>query len=153
MALGGDPEAIRALARRLRSEASDVELTAARVRRGEGVQWVGLAAERYRQRLREHARDIDETRDAISDAAVRLDGLADTLEERQRAIAHAMNLVEDTLSAARSTVGRFVGAAWDTLTGAEQKAEEAARDLLGSVSQLPPPGHPDWVDLARRIGR
>jgi hypothetical protein len=57
------------------------------------------------------------------------------------------------VSAARHTVGRFAGAVWDTLTGAEKKAEEAARDLLDSVGDLPPPGHPDWLDLARRIGR
>ena len=153
MALGGNPDELRALARRLRTDAGEVEHTATRVRQGQGIHWVGLAAERYRERLREHGTQIDRTRDEILSAAARLDELADTLEERQRAIARAMSLVDDALASARDTVGRFAGEVWDTLTGAEQAAEETARDLLGSVRELPPPGHPDWVDLAKRLGR
>lgn len=153
MALGGDPEQIRHLARRLRTEADDVEHTAARVRAGSGVHWVGAASERYRERLRGHAREIDETRDQLLHAATRLDHLADTLEERQRAIARAMELVDDALGSARRTISNVAGAVWDELTGAEKSAEQAARSLLDSVTQLPAPGHPDWLDLARRVGR
>lgn len=153
MALGGNPEELRTLARRLRTDAGEVGHTATRVRQGQGIHWVGLAAERYRGRLREHGAQIDRTRDEILTAASRLDELADALEERQRAIARAMDLVDDALTSARDTIGRFAGDVWDTLTGAEKAAEETARDLLDSVRELPSPGHPDWVDLARRIGR
>jgi ABC-type transporter Mla subunit MlaD len=151
MAVGGDPEAIRMLARGLRTQAGDVGHTAGRVRSGQGIEWVGLAADRYRERLRERARDIDETREAVLAAAGRLDELADTLEDRQRAIARAAAEVEDALDGARRTVTRFAGAVWDDLSGAEQSAERGARRLLDTVRELPAPGHPDWIDLARRL--
>ena len=139
------------LARSLRTQAGDVQHAAGRVRSGQGIEWVGLAADRYRERLRERAADIEETHAAVLAAAGRLDELADTLEERQRAIARAAAEVEDTLDGARRTLTRFAGSVWDDLTDAEQTAERGARRLLDTVRELPTPGHPDWVDLARRL--
>ncbi|MGL5864417.1 MAG: WXG100 family type VII secretion target [Dermatophilaceae bacterium] len=153
MALGGNPERIRDQARRLRSEAGEVEYTGSGVRQGEGVQWVGVAAERYRERLRDHSREIDGVRDAVEVAARRLDELADALEERQREIAQATRVVEDRLSAAKDTIGRFVGAVWDELSDLERDAERAARDVVESLAQLPAPGHPQWLLLAQGSGR
>ena len=153
MAIGGSPENIRQEARRLRRQADDVESTAARVRSGSGVEWVGTASERYRERLRGHAREIEETRQRIVATADRLDELADTLEERQRAIARATELVEDAIGSARRTLGHLAGAVWDELTGAEKEAERAARGLLDTVRDLPAPGHPDWLELAERVRR
>ncbi len=152
MGLGGDPDELRRMARRLREQAGEVEHTAGRVGRAEGVEWVGLSADRFRDRLREHGREIARTRRELVDASSALDHLADELEERQLAIARAMDLVEAELSAARRTVSGFAGGVWDTLTGAERAAERAARGLLDSVTHLPSPGHPDWLDLARRMG-
>lgn len=152
MTIGGDPEELRRLARQLRRQASEVDDTAARVRRAEGVRWVGLAADRFRERLAQHGREIEQTRGDLVAAAARLDRLADVLEERQRAIARAMAFVEDELDAARRTVTSFAGRVWDTLTAQEKSAEQAARDLLGRIPSLPSPGHPVWVDLARQIG-
>ena len=153
MALGGSPEDIRLAARRVRAHAQDVDAVAARVRSGQGVTWVGTAAERYRERLREHARAIETTRGHVDDLAVRLDELAGDLEERQRAVARATDAVEDVLSSARSTLGRLAGVVRDELTDAERQAEDAARAVLDTVREPPPLGHPDWLDVARRLGR
>ena len=152
MSIGGSPEELRRLARQLRRQAGEVDDTSARVRRAEGVRWTGLAADRFRERLAQHSKDIERTRGELLAAAAKLDQLADTLEERQRAIARAMAFVEDELDAARRTVTSFAGRLWDTLTAAEKSAEQTARGILDGIAHLPPPGHPGWLDLARQIG-
>lgn len=152
MNIGGNPEELRRLARQLRQQAIDVDDTASRVRRAEGVRWVGLAADRFRERLAQHGRDIEQTRRELVAAAASMDHLADVLEERQRAIARAMAFVEDELDSARRTVTSFAGRVWDTLTAGERAAERSARDLLDRVRQLPAPGDPGWLGLARQIG-
>lgn len=154
MTAGGDPEAIRQHARRLRATADDVARTGDRVRAGAGVEWVGVAADRYRERLAEHARRVTTARDELLGTAGALDRLADELEARQAAIRRAMQLVEDRLDDARRTVGRLAGVADDVLTVAEQAARRAAHGVLGTVAGgLPSPGSPDWSGVADRIGR
>ncbi|WP_431838369.1 WXG100 family type VII secretion target [Cellulomonas sp. Y8] len=154
MTAGGDPEAIRQHARRLRATADDVARTGDRVRAGAGVEWVGVAADRYRERLAEHARRVTTARDELLGTAGALDRLADELEARQAAIRRAMQLVEDRLDDARRTVGRLAGVADDVLTAAERAARRAAHGVLGTVAGgLPSPGSPDWPGIADRIGR
>ena len=154
MTAGGDPEAIRQHARRLRATADDVARTGDRVRAGAGVEWVGIAADRYRERLAEHARLVAAAQDELLGTAGALDRLADELEARQAAIRRAMRFVEDRLDDARRTVGRLAGVADDVLTAAEQAARRAAHGVLGTVAGgLPSPGSPDWSGVADRIGR
>ena len=83
MAAGGDPEAIRAHARRLRSMAEDVGRTGDRVRSGAGIEWVGVAADRYRERLAEHGQRVTAAQDEMTGTAAQLDHLADELEARK----------------------------------------------------------------------
>jgi hypothetical protein len=154
MAAGGDPEAIRAHARRLRTMAEDVTRTGDRVTSGAGIEWVGVAADRYRERLAEHGNRVTSARDEVLGTATRLDRLADELEARQAAIRKAMQFVEDRVGDARRTVIRLGGVAEDVLTGAERTARDAARGVLGTVSGgLPSVGAPDWSALADRIGK
>ncbi|WP_158374830.1 WXG100 family type VII secretion target [Cellulosimicrobium cellulans] len=154
MTAGGDPEAIRQHARRLRATADDVARTGDRVRAGAGVEWVGVAADRYRERLAEHAQRVTAAQDELLGTAGALDRLADELESRQAAIRRAMRFVEDRLDDARRTVGRLAGVADGLLTGAEQAARRAAHGVLGTVAGgLPTPGSPDWSGVADRIGR
>lgn len=150
--IGGNPEEIRRLARILRTQAERTVDIKDAVARGQGVPWVGLAGDRFRERLANECREMERTRAEILDAASALDRLADELEERQAAIRRAMDFVDGELSKARSTVQRFAGEVWDTLTGAEKSLHSSARRLLDSVDDLPPIGHPDWLDLARRVG-
>lgn len=151
MPVGGDPNAIRALARRLRTVATEVDDTGARVLRSQGVEWVGLAADRYRERLADRAREIAGTSESVDDAAARLEELATALEERQAMIAAAMAEVEDRLDGARSFLGRIGGIASDALTSAERTAANQARRLLDTVPEVPPPGHPLWLELSTRL--
>lgn len=154
MAAGGDPEAIRAHARRLRSMAEDVGRTGDRVRSGAGIEWVGVAADRYRERLAEHGQRVTAAQDEMTGTAAQLDHLADELEARQAAIKRAMQFVEDRVADARRTVDRLAGVAEDVLSGAEKAARDAARGILGTVAGgLPTPGAPDWTGLADRLGR
>lgn len=153
MAAGGDPEAIRAHARRLRSVAEDVTSTGDRVTAGAGIEWVGVAADRYRERLAEHGQRVASARDEVLGTATALEHLADELEARQAAIKRAMQFVEDRIDDARRTVNRLGDVAEDVLTGAEKAARDAARGVLGTVAGgLPAPGAPDWSALADRIG-
>lgn len=154
MTAGGDPEAIRQHARRLRSTAQDLARTGDRVRAGAGVEWVGVAADRYRERLADHGRRVSAAQDRLAGTAAALDRLADELEARQEAIRRAMRFVEDRIDDARRTVHRLAHLADDALTGAERAAREAARGVLGTVAGgLPTPGSPDWSGVADRIGR
>jgi len=154
MAAGGDPEAIRAHARRLRSAAEDVARTGDRVRSGAGIRWAGLAAERHQARLHEHGRDVTAALEEVRQAARTLDRLAEELEDRQQAIRRAMQLVEDRVEDARRVVGRLGDLAEDVLTSAERGARDTARSVLRTVGDaLPAPGAPDWSALADRVGR
>jgi hypothetical protein len=154
MAAAGDPEAIRVHARRVRTMAEDVGRTGDRVTSGAGIAWVGVAADRYRERLAQHGRRVASARDEILHAASVLDRLADELEARQAAIRKAMQFVEDRIADARRTVSRLGGVAEDLLTGGERAARDTARGVLGTVSGgLPPSGAPDWPALADRVGR
>jgi uncharacterized protein YukE len=153
MAAGGDPEEIRAHARRLRTAAEGVARTGDRVRAGAGIRWAGVAAERYQARLHEHGRDVTAAQEEMLQAARALDRLAEELEDRQQAIRRAMQLVEDRLDDARRVVGRLGDLADDVLTAAERGARDAARSVLRAVGDvLPAPGAPDWSRLADRVG-
>jgi len=154
MTAGGDPEAIRQHAGRLRTMAEDVARTGNRVRGGAGIEWVGVAADRYRERLAEHGQKVSAAQEEMLGTARALDRLADELEARQEAIRRATQFVEDRLEDARRTVSRLADVADDVLTGAEKAARDAAHGVLRTVSSgLPNPGSPDWSGIADRIGR
>ncbi|WP_250448586.1 WXG100 family type VII secretion target [Actinotalea sp. C106] len=147
MPIGGNPDEIRAEAARVRGWAESLEGTADRVRTGHGVTWVGTAGDRYRDRLREHARDVTDRRDELRDLARALDRLAEEVEERQAAIRRAAAVVEEAVDSARGTLGRLWGVGRDLWTAGEREAEAAARRVIDTVGELPPPGSPRWVLL------
>ncbi|AEE47359.1 hypothetical protein Celf_3245 [Cellulomonas fimi ATCC 484] len=129
--------------------AADLERTADAVRSGAGIEWVGVAADRYRDRLADHTRQVDEAREELLGTAAALDHLADTLEERQAAIRRAMQLVDDAVDDARRTVTRLAG---DALDDAERAAKRAAQEVLDRARSLPLPGAPEWTSIAKTIG-
>lgn len=152
--IGGSPEEIRAQATRVRRWAAELDGTRDDVRRGYGVRWVGLASERYRDRLHEHARAVDERRQELLGLAASLDALADELEERQAAIRRAAEAVQDAVDGARRTVGRLWDTAVDVLSDGERAAKRAAERVLDTVGDaVPPPGSPIWLDLAKKVAR
>lgn len=134
--------------------AEDVGRTGERVRSGAGIEWVGVAAERYRQRLADHGRDVANAQDEMLQAARALDVLADELEARQAAIRRAMQFVEDRVAEARQVVNRLGDFADDVLTVAERSTRDAASAVLSVAGRgLPNPGAPGWSDVAQHIGR
>lgn len=152
MAIGGNPERLRDLARDLRREAGIVDDVRTRVLAGNQVSWQGPAGERFRERLTEHGLKTQRTSDLFDEAAAQMTDLADTLEARQRAIAIATAKVWDAVEDARSTLGRYAGMAWDALTDRETGIVKGAERLLDNVGDLPAPGAPEWTEVARRLG-
>lgn len=133
--------------------AADVDATADRVRAGAGIEWTGVAAERHRERLADHGRQVASARDELLQLAGSLEHLADTLVERQAAIRRATQLVEDAVDGARRTLGRLAGVAEDALTDAERATKRAADGVLDVARRgLPLPGAPEWSGLAKTIG-
>lgn len=153
MDVGGSPEEIRVRAAQVRAWAGELEAVRDDVRTGHGVRWVGLSAERYRDRLREHAREVQDRREQLLDLARSLDELADELEQRQAAIRRAAELVQDTVDGARRTVGRLWDVAHDLLSDGERATKRAAEHVLATVRTTPPPGSPAWLDLAKQLDR
>ncbi len=125
--IGGNPEDVRARARRVRTLAAGLNSTASGVRAGGGIEWVGVASERYRARLADHARQVEAARGEFLGTAAALDHLADTLEQRQAAIRRAMEFVDDAVDDARRAVARLAG---DTLSDAERATKRAAQEVL-----------------------
>lgn len=151
MALGGNPEDLRSLARRLRKQADEVEATATRLKAGQEVQWTGIAAVRFQERLAAHGQELETSRDSVTSAATKADQLADALEERQRAIAAAIDKLNDAANQARSTLNRFAGAVWEDLTNLEQANQRKAEHLLDELKDPPALGDPHWIDIAKEL--
>ncbi len=115
---------------------------------------MGVAADRYRDRLADHARQVDRARGELVAAAAAVTHLADTLEERQAAIKKAMHFVDDAIHAASRTVERLSAqAAHTALTSSEAVAKAGAEAILGHRVRLPQVGSPDWTSLADTIGK
>lgn len=87
MWLGGDPEAIRQTASRLRgvTEALAVDREVA-ARRLQGVRWESAAAESFRQQSAADFALYDNASAVLDDVARALDHLAATLADRQQAL-------------------------------------------------------------------
>ena len=152
MALGGDPDRLRDLARDLRREAGELEQVRIRVMNTPDSEWTGSAGERYRDRIVTYGLDLDGTKDGLHDTARAMDDLAQTLQERQRAIAIAMSSVMGALRDAESTINRFAGMLLDSLTDSEKGLIANARAFLDRTPDLPAEGDPEWTAIAKKLG-
>ena len=121
----GDPDAIRALAHHLRSQAEHVRREADRlVARLDSTPWTGRAADAARTRGRERAGALRRTAALHDDAADALDRHAREVERRQELIARVERVVAGLL------------------------AEAADRLVDGAVAPpLPFPGSREWLDV------
>lgn len=121
MWLGGDPEAIRQTATRLRAliEALVVDREAA-VRRLEAVEWESAAASAFHE---QSARDFDlyaRASESLEDVVRALDHLAASLARRQQAV---VDLAAD--------LGRTVEEIWsEGVSGARNLLHDITRGLL-----------------------
>jgi len=99
-----DPEEIRAAARRVSALASRARQEAHHVMRQGGVHWQSVAAERYRDRLRDRATDFTHRAADLEALARALVAHAKHVEDHERAIARAAHtLTGDVTTLARDT--------------------------------------------------
>lgn len=135
----GDTDAIRLLARQLRSRADEVRREAELLCiAADTVLWVGAAASALRQVTRSRVAALRRTADLHEEAAHALDRHAATVEAIKRLIAEIERRVRVLIAAARERIAALagvVGALIDPLD-----------DLLDRF--VPPPsGHRDWLDV------
>jgi methyl-accepting chemotaxis protein len=136
MHVGGDAQEVRALARRVRGWADDVDRQAA-VLRATDVEWHSTAADDFARRLEERRGDVLAVAEKVRTAADRIDHLADVLQERQQQLSDLLAAAGRTLADAEQMVRDGVG---DLLSEARSLAEGAAdlvdqgRDALGALA-------------------
>lgn len=130
MKVGGDPEELRATARRVRTWASDVETEASRVFRVGGVGWESTAASGFIEKVGERHRDTTDVVESMRHAAGTYDDLARTLEGRQEKLLKLLEEAGKTIEDAEEMVAK---GAKDLLEGAESlagAAKEKGEELL-----------------------
>jgi ABC-type transporter Mla subunit MlaD len=136
MAIGGDPQDLRDTARRMRGWAGDVDADASAALSALSVDWKSTAADAYREKLDDRRRDAAAVADSIREAAARLDELANTLEERQKALHDLLEKAGKTIEDAQRAVAE---GAEDLLAGAQGLADDvlqAGNDLLEDGKNL-----------------
>jgi hypothetical protein len=135
----GDSEAIRALARTMRSEGAALRTEAdGLLARAESVPWTGLAADAMRARVHAQVGSLRRTAALSDDAAAALDRHADEVDRLKALIA-----------AIERRVLALVAAARDRLAGLLDAVLPDPLDELLARFDPPPSGHRDWllVDL------
>jgi hypothetical protein len=135
----GDTEAIRGLARTMRSQGTALRSEAdLLLTRAEAVPWEGLAADAMRARVRAQVGGLRRTAGLADDAAGALDHHADEVDR-----------VKALIAAIEQKVMSLVAAARDRLAGLVASVLPDPIDELLDRFVAPPPGHRDWllVDL------
>lgn len=135
----GDPEAIRALARRMRRQGEEVRAEAEDLRaRARAVAWTGWSGCEMVGQTVAQARLLDEAAGLHDVAARALARHADEVERLLTLIAEIERRVREAMADARHRVDRFVHRLGDVL---DPWVEELA-------SFTPPaPGSPDWLHV------
>ncbi len=128
--IGGDPAALRALARRVRDHGDEIAQTAARVRTASDAEWHSTAADRFREVLDRSSVDFGQVGDRYEHLAERLEHLATTLESRQQLLVAAFNEAREAFDKAQDAVEDGARAAWDYAGD----VAGFARDRLGWLS-------------------
>lgn len=136
MGIGGDPQDVRAIARRIRLWADEVDDDAASVQQAQQIDWRSTAASSFIDKIQTRYEQTTAVAESMRDAADAVDHLADVLEERQ-----------DELSDLLEQAGR-------TIADAEQMLRDGVTDLIGGVQSLADDARrkaEDLVDGGRKI--
>lgn len=152
MAFGVDPEQVHAIARDVAARAGEVAAAADRVRTREVV-WVGPAGDAFRARRAALAGQVASGQAAAAASAEEIHRLARLLAERQAAVQAAMNEVQARVADASRIASRLGDVAGELLNSVQAAALGRARELLDQARTLPPPGSPEWLDVARELRR
>lgn len=115
----GDSDVVRRHAGRLREQGDDLRALADQlVARSETLHWSGRAADAMRERVRERAARV-----------------------REAAARH------ETAAAALETHGAEVDGLKDAITDAERRSRALEADGLLDETEVPAPGHKDWLAI------
>lgn len=140
----GDTSVIRALARRLREQATDIRAEAdSLVAQADAVHWSGLAADAMRHRTRERAAALRRTAGLHEDAADALDHHAHEVDRLKELIAAIERRVHGLVEAARD---RLADLGRGIVDGLRHVLPDAGDELLERFVP-PPPGHKAWLDV------
>lgn len=118
----------------MRAWAADVEDNADRVFAAVGVEWVGVAADAWRDRLDSRAAHARAVADSMREAARTIDSLAEALEERQQAIAALLDQAGRTFDDVRDAVASGAEDALDVAQGWADDAWETGKDTVSKVT-------------------
>lgn len=143
MALGGDPDDLRALASRLRTRADALDDRATTMRaRLEDVHWSSNAAWSYRRRLGEDAAAVTVVADRLDELARDFDDLAATLEHRQRLVGllieAGIESAQEAAEAVADGLHDFADSAEDVLKDMGEKGRKLLAGLGDVVSAVVP---------------
>lgn len=146
----GDPGVIRSLATDLRDEAIELRAEAGRlVAHAADARWVGLSADRMRERVGEKAADLRDHATRLDDAAEKMDAHAQEVEELLALIAaiqtKVKNLIAGAIDRLQDVGNALLDAGKDLLSG-----KNPLDDLLANFSP-PPDGHKDWLDVPDQL--
>jgi len=133
----GDMDAVRALARTLREQGSDIRSEAdALVGRAEAVPWTGLAAEAMRRLARDHA-------GCLRTSAARHEDAAEALERHAREVDH----VQAVIAAVERRFLHLVHGAGGVVHAVASRVVPDAVDHWLEHVEPPPHGSVEWLDV------
>ncbi len=140
----GDPDAIRARARELRTTAADIEVEG-RLLLGlaEACPWTGFAADAVRARCDLQVVELKRCAATHLLAADALDRHADQVERLQRLIAWIEQRVHGLVAEARERLAGLAGKVADVVGDLVPDPVDGVLDRFVA----PPSGHRDWLDV------
>jgi hypothetical protein len=142
----GDPQQLRALARRMDEVAQDVRAESRHLDGAHEVTWESTAAVLYREMLTTRAGELQQAVMDVEEVAEALRAQARAVEERLAQIAAAERWVMGMVDELRKHPG-WIGGPLADWTAAKVDS------LLQTAENLPAPGSQEWLTLADRLGR
>jgi hypothetical protein len=144
----GDTKVIRALARRLRQQGSQIRAEAdSLVGRAEAVRWSGRAADAMRSLAREHAADLRVCAALHTDAADALDRHAREVDRLEEVIARIEHRVLGALDRAGHALGGLAHALSDVVPDPLEHPLGDPLENWASHFVPPPHGSMEWLSV------
>lgn len=147
--MSADVAELRALAAEVQRLADDVRGAAGHLQSAQGVDFHSHAADRYRDRLREHGRQADGAVQQLLDASRALYEHANHVEQRLRQIAALEQWFHDRVREAHNVLNQAFNVGDHVLAAARRDASS----ILNASRAAPAPGSPEWETFARKFGR
>ncbi|MBZ5734975.1 hypothetical protein K8Z61_10745 [Nocardioides sp. TRM66260-LWL] len=129
--IGGDSGSVRSLARSVREHRQAVHDQAGALRSAQGVEWRSSAAAHFQAQLEQRAGDLAGVVGRFEHLEDALDRLADTIDERQRALLEAFQRAAAAFERTLDDVTDAAGDAVEAVEDAGRRTWEYADDAAG----------------------